>query len=92
MQKLKQYNNHFFEKLAKHNRHHAQGVSDISGVSRLRKIIKSIGLYHYAKIKTVRWLFLEKMAKTKFSPFNNIFTGMPKACQIFPAQTAHAKS
>ena len=91
MQKLKQYDDHFLEKMAKHNRH-AQGVSDISSVNRLGKIIKSIGLYHYAKINTVRWLFLEKMAKTTFSPFNNIFTGMPKACQIFPAQTAHAKS
>ena len=27
-----------------------------------------------------------------FPAFYDIFTGMPKACQIFPAQTNYAKS
>ena len=78
--------------ILQHFHRHAQGVSDISSVNRLRKIIKSIDLYHYAKNKPVQGLFLEKMAKTKFSAFYDIFMGMPKACQIFPTQTTHAKS
>ena len=36
--------------------------------------------------------FWENGQKPHFWSFYNIFTGMPKACQIFPAQTTYAKS
>ena len=36
--------------------------------------------------------FWRKWPKTLFSAFYDIFTGMPKACQIFPTQTTYAKS
>ena len=35
--------------------------------------------------------FWENYQKPHFLAFYNIFTGMPKACQIFPAQITYAK-
>ena len=37
-------------------------------------------------------IFWGKWPITSFSAFYEIFAGMPKACQIFPAQTTYAKS
>ena len=44
------------------------------------------------KLKQFDNNFWRKWLKTSFSAICGIFTGMPKACQIFPAQTAYAKS
>ena len=44
------------------------------------------------KLKQSDYYFWRKWSRTSFSAFYNIFLGMHKACQMFPAQPTDAKS